>query len=460
MERKGPVRPPPEKGASRAVPARPLGAREAFFHRVHEELFGGPSVLCVSARVAGPLDIQLVKHACHRIWERHPALKARIVSTEGKLSFLFNVPFHDIPIHSFFELGRTNLHTVLEREVDTLFDASKHLWRVLLITDRTELKRHYLLLSLHHSISDGTSAVRLAEELISCCARILSGEAPRMDPLPLRAPLEELLASTGGTSRQTGTAAGRPPGESGDGSIPYHEFQPPGRRHTRFRVHTMGAAETAVLEEKCLRAGTSIHAALAASALTVMRKRFGDDVRFSLTTPVNVRRLTGTAIGDCELWCMEAPVSIHREDIGGHDTWQMARDYSNKLAFAASSGVMDLSARANTDPAEEIEGLRAARYFPLSCLLLEEGRVGQVQKGHFLIENMGLVSGRQAAEHITAISATTAGDVLSLTFAYTSPLLKESWADRFMSEFLHNLKRMVKYKQPNDIGSGRDPEGL
>jgi hypothetical protein len=384
-----------------------------------------------------------VKHACHRIWEHHPALRARIVSTEGKPSFLFNVPFHDIPIHSFFELGRTNLHTVLEREVDTLFDASKHLWRVLLITDKTNLERHYLLLSLHHSISDGTSAVRLAEELISCCTRILAGETPRTDPLPFRASLEELLASAEGTNRQAGPAAGRPPGESGGSSMPYHEFQPPGRRHTRFRVHTLEAAETAALEEKCRRAGTGTHAALAASALTVMRKQFGDDVRLCVTTPVNARGLTGTAIGDGELWCMEAPVSIHREDIGGRDTWQMARDYSDKLAFAASGG-MDLNADANTDPAEEIEELRAARHFPLSCLLLEGGRVGPGQKGPFVVENIGLVSGRQAADHIMAISAATAGDALSLTFAYTSPLLRESWADRFVSEFLHSLERMVK----------------
>ena len=434
---------PGGRDRSRGVPARPLGEREAFFYRLHEELLGGLAVLCVSTRIAGPLDIQLVKHACRCLWERHPSLRARIVPAEGTLSFLFDVPFRDIPIHSFFELGRTNFHTVLEREVDTLFDVSKHLWRVLLITDKTDLKRHYLLLSLHHSISDGTSAVRLAEELISCCTRILAGETPRTDPLPLRASLEELMASAGGTSRQSGTATGRPPGESGGGSMPYHEFQPPGRRHTRFRVHTMEVAETAVLEEKRLRAGTSIHSALAASALTVMRKHFGDDVRLSVTTPVNARGLTGTAIGDGELWCMETPVSIHGEDIGGRDTWQMARDYSDKLAFATAGG-MALSACANTDPAEEIEGLRAARHFPLSCLLLEEGRVGPDQKSPFVVENMGLVSGRQAADHIMAISAATAGDALSLTFAYTSPLLRESWADRFVSEFLHNLERMAK----------------
>ena len=61
-----------------------------------------------------------------------------------------------------------------------------------------------------------------------------------------------------------------------------------------------------------------------------------------------------------------------------------------------------------------------------------------------MIENMGLASGRRAAEHVMVISAATVGEILSLTFAYTSPLLKESWADRFVNEFLRNLERMVK----------------
>ncbi len=440
---KGPAGPTKMKGHSEDIPARQLGAREAFLHRVHEELFGGPAVLCVSARVAGPLDIQLVKHACHHIRERHPSLRARIISAEGRPSFLFDAPLHDIPIHSFFELGRTNLHTVLEREMDTLFDASKHLWRVLLITDKADFQRHYLLLSLHHSICDGTSAVRLARELVLCCTRILDGETPRLDPLPLRAPLEELLVSEEHRSKKASQAEGTAPGESRGGLMPFDEFQPPGRRHTRFRVHTLEAAGTALLEEKCRRAGTRVHAALAASALMVMRKHFGDDVRLSVDTPVNVRRLTGAGVGDDELWCMETLVSIPYEDVGGRDLWQIARECGEKLALAASDGTR-LVAGTHTDPGERIEELRMARQLPLSCLLLDGGRIGPGQKGPFIVESIGLVSGRQAAEHIMVISAATVGNVLSLTFAYTSPLLRESRADRFVSEFLHNLERMLK----------------
>ncbi len=435
---------PGGRDRSRGVPARPLGEREAFFYRLHEELLGGLAVLCVSTRIAGPLDIQLVKHACRCLWERHPSLRARIVPAEGTLSFLFDVPFRDIPIHSFFELGRTNLHTVVEREVDTLFDTSQHLWRALLITDKADFERHYLLLSLHHSISDGTSAVRLAKELLLCCARILAGEVPRMDPLPLRASLEEFLASGEcGNKKIPRQAAGTPPVDNRGGTLPFHEFQPPGRRHTRFRVHTLEAAETAILEEKCRRAGTTVHAALAAIALSVMHRHFGDDVRFCVDTPVNIRGSSGAGIGDEELWCMETPVSIRYEDVGGRDVWRMARDCSDRLAFAASAA-KNLSAGVYGDPAGKIEELLAARHFPLSCLLREGGRVEPGQKGPFVIENMGLASGRRAAEHVMVISAATVGEILSLTFAYTSPLLKESWADRFVSEFLRNLERMVK----------------
>lgn len=399
--------------------------------------------MSVSARIAGPLDIQLVKHACRSLWERYPSLRARIVSAEGGPSFLFNVPFRDIPVHSFFELGRTDLHTVVEREVDTLFDVSKHLWRVLLLTDKADFERHYLLLSLHHSISDGMSAVHLAGELVQRCMRILAGEVMSGDLLPLRPPIEEFLASTERKGTMARRAAGTPPGGKNGGSMPFHEFQPPGRRHTRFRVHTLGGAATATLKEECRRSGVTVNAALAASALTVMRKYFGDDVPASVDVPVNLRGLTGAGIGDDEPWCMEAPASIQCEGAGDHDLWRTARECGNRLALAASDGV-HLLAPAPGHPGERIEELRIARHFPLSCLLLDGGDIGSGRKGPFVVDSVGLVSGRQAADHIMAISAAAAGDILSLTFAYTSPLLKESWAARFVSGFLHNLEKMVK----------------
>jgi len=440
----GPAKGPKEKGPSETIPARRLGEWETFFYLVHEGLFGGPAVLCVSARIAGALDIQLVKHACRHLWERHPPLRARIMATDGGPSFVFDVPFRDIPIHSFFELGRTNLHTVVEREVDTLFDASKHLWRVLLITDKTDFERHYLLLSLHHSISDGKSAVRLAGELILCCTGILAGEILGADPLPLRPPLEDFIPSAGYTNPDTPPAAkGTHPGCEREGVMPFHEFQPTGRRHTRFRVHTLGPARSAALEERCGRSGVTVNAALAASTLAAMRKHFGEGALLSVDTPLSIRGYDRVQVGHDELWCMEIPVSTGYEGIAGRGVWQLARDYNDRLALVKSDGT-NLFADVCRDPEKKIEELRTARHFPLSCLLIDAGRIGPVKGGPFVVESIGLTTGRQAADHIMVVSVATVGKALSLTFAYASPLIRESWADSFINDFLHFLEKAVK----------------
>lgn len=442
-ERKQPAKAFKEKDRPAATPERKLGNREAFFHLVHQELFGGPAVLCVSMRIAGPLDIQLVKHACRHLWERHPPLKARIAVRDGTLSFVFDVPFRDIPVHSFFELGKTDVHTIVEREADTLFDASKYLWRVFLITDKTNFERHYLLLSLHHSIGDGACTVHLAGEMVLYCARILMGEVLHVDLLPVRPSLEELAAPARRIADMapavTNTLSG---GETGN-TMSFHEFQPGGRRHTRFRVEALGPARSAALEEQCHRRNTTLRGALAAITLMTMRKHFGNSAGVSVDTPISVRGSEGVGIGDDELWCLETQTGLKYEGTGRSDLWDLARDYSERLLRLTSGGtnqVVDIG----HDPAERIEELRGAQSFPLSCLLVDAGRIGPGERSPFILQNIGLVSGRRTADHIMAISLATVGSTLSLTFAYASPLIRESWADRFVNDFLHLAEKALK----------------
>lgn len=430
-------------GASETLPPRGLGGQESFFYRIHEELFGGPAVLCVSARIEGPLDIQLVKHACHHLQGRHPALRARIAAGDAGPLFVFDVPYRDIPVHSFFELGRTDLRVVVAREVDTPFDVSKCLWRVLLITDRAELERHYLLLSLHHSICDGRSAVRLAGEMIGYCASIFAGEAVHVDPLPLRPPLEELIRSPAQAALKTSGTSG--PGDDGadaENVMPFHEVQPPGKRHTRFRVHALRTGGSAALLERCRRENVTVAAALAAVGLMTMSRHFGG-LRVRMDASASITGSPGLEIGDEELWCRETLTGLDYEDTEGRGLWELARDCDGRLAGASSDNAY-LFADTARDPAEDIERLRRARHFPVSCLLIQAGHIGPGQRGPFTTGSIALISGRQAAEHIMVISTATVGDALFLTFAHTSPLIRESWADRFVSDFLHLLERTVK----------------
>lgn len=427
------------------IPDRKLGASEAFLHRFHEELFGGPAILCVPARIAGPLDIQLVKHACRYLWERHPLLRARIAPGTDGPRFVFDVPFHDIPVHSFFELGRTGVHAFVEREADTLFDTSRHLWRALLITDKTGFDRHYLVLSLHHSISDRTCAVALTGELIGHCAKLFAGGAVHVDALPVRPALEEHIASAA-AQRPGGVRKRRlaPPDDLKNGTVPFHEYLPPGRRHTRFRVHAVGPQRLQRLQGMCLQEKTTVTSALSAMALMTMQKRFGGDASFEIETPVSLRHLGAQPIGDDEISCLTSNIGLEYSGVSGQGSlWLLARDCEEQLCRIMSQSDSLLPGEGFQGD-KTIEELRTARQFPLSCLLADIGQVSLAPTDPFVIEDLGFLSGRQSAEHLMFISAAMVRDDLSLSFAYTSPLIRDSWADRFINDFLHLMDRAVK----------------
>ncbi len=427
------------------IPDRRLGRTEAFFHRVHEEMHGGFAVLCVYVKIAGPLEIQLVKHACHHLYGRHPLLRARISKKDDGPFFVFDVPFPDIPVHSFFELGKTSIHSLLEREADTPFDASKHLWRVLLITDRTSFDRHHLVLSLHHSISDPACAVFLAHELIAYCAKILAREEIQVEILPVRPPLEDLISTAARTGPDENEVKAAVPWTDDVATmVPFHEFIPVDRRSTCFHQHVIEPSVLTALRERCSRNGTTVTGTLAAAALITMRRCLDEHVSPFMVACVDIRRLIGPGMVIVGPWCGSAGIRPEYGQITGRsDIWHLAKKYDDELDRITSDREA-LFAYCGREPDEVIEALRAARQFYPSCGLTDLGQVDLKPADPFIIESVSLITGRRCAEHVMFISAATIRSSMFLSFAYTAPLIRDNWATRFISSFMHLLDKAAK----------------
>jgi len=427
------------------IPDRRLGSTEAFFHRVHEEMHGGFAVLSVYVKIAGPLEIQLVKHACHHLYGRHPLLRAHISEKNGGLFFVFDVPFPDIPVHSFFELGKTSIHSLLEREADTPFDTSKHLWRVLLITDRASFDRHYLVLSLHHSISDPACAVFLAHELIAYCAKILAREEIQVEILPVRPPLEDLISIAARTGPDENAAKAAVPGTDDDSiMVPFHEFTPVDRRSTCFHQHVIEPPGLTALRERCSRNGTTVTGILAAAALITMRRYLDEHVRPLIVACIDIRRLIGHGMVIVGPWCGSAGIRPEYDRITGRSNlWHLAKKYDEELDRITSDREA-LFAYGAREADEVIEALHAARQFCPSCGLTDLGQVDLKPTDPFIIESVSLTTGRRCAEHVMFISAATMRSSMFLGFAYTAPLIRDNWATRFISSFMHLLDKAGK----------------
>ncbi|MBP1748355.1 MAG: hypothetical protein H6Q52_894 [Deltaproteobacteria bacterium] len=426
----------PHKGSQ--IPEKQLGSIETYFHRIHNELSGGPAVLCISARIAGPLDIQLVKQSCRRLWERHPLLRARISVKENGPYFIFDVPCNRIPIHSVFELGKTDIRTFVERETDLAFDSTRHLWKVLLITDKVKLDKHYLIVCTHRSISDPLCTVNLAREMIAGCVEILSGRAADVDLLPVCPNFEEIAASIP-ESLFSEKSIDRVGQGKMIGQIPCHEPAPVIRRHTRIRSHTIEPARLKELQTLCSSEKATMRGTLAAVTVMALQQQLKDNPLIEIQTPCSIRKFGTLEIGEDEIRSLTYNAHIRPENITDRASfWKCARDYETALLRSAPDKDRQVSA------SPVAEDLKANPVLPLSCSLLYANEIGPIQGSPFTIENFLFVSGRRSASQFMFISAMPVHGSLPVTYAYTSPLLDEVWVDRFIKNFVQIIDKIIK----------------
>ena len=418
------------------VTEKRLGYTEQFFHRVHEEFSGGSAVLCASARIAGPLDVKLVKQSCGHLWERHPALRARISSREDGAYFVFDVPFNRIPIHSIFELGKTDVLKFVEREIDSGFDSKRHLWKVLLITDKVKLDKHYMIVCVHRSISDPVCAVNLVKDIIACCSRILSGKTPDVVQLPLCQNFEEIAASipdslfsekkTNRTDRQADRMA-------------FHESAPANKRYTRIRSHTVTPARLKELKALCSSERTTMQATLAAACAMAAKKQFKNNVQVQIETPQSIRKLGTIKIGDDEMRSLAYDVHTGSGAITSRTGfWKFARDFEAALLSSVPEEYRQ------ADLGQVMEDFGSSQGFPFSCSLVYASEIDEARTSPLVIENVLITGGCRLADRLMSISAVPVRGGLSITLAYASPLLAETWVDKFVRYFINIVDKIIK----------------
>ncbi len=419
------------------IPEERLGKAEVFFQRVHDVFSGGSAILCVSARIAGPLDVQLVKQSCRKLWERHPLLRARISAKADGPCFVFDVPFNRIPIHSVFELGKTEIPTFVEREISSAFDTARCLWKVLLVTDKVKLDKHYLVVCTHRSISDPFCTVSLAREMLEVCAQILSGMECEVSLLPVSPNFEQIAASIPESLFSEGMSGSRKEGSVG-GRMPCPDV-PVNKRNTRIRSHTIKPERLKTLKALARAEKATMRGMLAAATAMAMQKQIGDDVPIDIRTPLSIRKLTTPRIGKDEMRCLAYDARIQSKQISDRASfWSFARDYEAALLASAPSADWPVHAPEMNDDPDQAPGL------PLSCSLVYANEIRRIQKSPFTIENFLLVRGLRSADKLMFISAMPVLGSLPVTFAYVSPLLDEAWVDKFVKNFIHILEKTIK----------------
>ncbi len=133
----------------------------------------------IALRINGRLEIDIFKHACEQVLQRYPLLAAAFGQENGEL---YQTLSNGHPLsfeHKTTELtAEAEIIAALRQLSKQPFDLSAGaLFRIHVLSSASG-EQHYLLLTVHHIIFDGSSAVLLLNTLMQNYRQLLSGAEP------------------------------------------------------------------------------------------------------------------------------------------------------------------------------------------------------------------------------------------------------------------------------------------
>ncbi|MGW3453151.1 amino acid adenylation domain-containing protein [Streptomyces albidoflavus] len=138
----------------------------------------------MAMRLSGPLDRPALLRALETIVQRHEALRTRFVERDG-------VPYQEIGDGRDFTVSEeeltdpAQLPSICERESVAPFDLARDsLIRVRLL--RESERTHVLLVTMHHSVSDGWSLGVFFREMVTLYEAFQAGDPAPLAPLPIQ----------------------------------------------------------------------------------------------------------------------------------------------------------------------------------------------------------------------------------------------------------------------------------
>jgi hypothetical protein len=268
---------------------RALGTIESNFVLLHDH-FGGSYTSAVAAKIRGPLGRDVARAALEALVERHPLLRARIVSRPDDETPHFVV--HDRAWNVVMGEWTAEDDDGLEEMVAPFVDRDAPLWRCRLLSKGDE---HLFVFAAHHAISDALSLTYLLKAFLGEAAKLLRGEAVDATPRPLLPPVESLAEATRAMKRDWGqtlrTAVAHLGGRS---ALKYAPGSPRLASRTGIESVVLDEDRTAAILAACRAHKTPTTGLLVSALCQAAQEVFGTRGDFLVACPMSCRSLSRT----------------------------------------------------------------------------------------------------------------------------------------------------------------------
>jgi hypothetical protein len=301
--------------------SRKLGLVEHLFETFHSM---GAMIYVNIARVQGFVAVDVLRTAIDLLQKRHPLLQVHLQELDSSFYFCADGTVA-IPLKIIDRQHDRQWLEIAEDELSQKFAGEfEPLCRITLLQSPEQLDRYELIVTFHHAIADGISALHFMHELLSFCQQLEAGTPiSSMESLPLLPPLEQLLEKfLLEPDRVTPSQTSPPP------ALLIEQTAPVDLRQTRLIPHEFDRELTLQLKSRCRDEQTTVHGALCAAMLLAYTRQLSspEPVLASCGSNVNLRGSCIPVVESSHLGCFVAAVTtVHQISLDAN-FWELARE--------------------------------------------------------------------------------------------------------------------------------------
>ena len=149
-----------------------------------------PAHFSLVAQVKGEFSLEKLKQTLHQVQQRHPLLRVRIAVDETDKPWLVE-DSAQIPLRIVQRQSSQHWEREVERELGIPFVWTQAPLIRSVVVHSPNISE--LIVTCHHAIADGLSALYLIRDILSALAN--KNAAPQLEPLPLLPPVQNLISS-------------------------------------------------------------------------------------------------------------------------------------------------------------------------------------------------------------------------------------------------------------------------
>ena len=403
--------------------SRKLGLVEHLFETFHSM---GAMIYVNIAVIQGFVTVDALRIAIDLLQKRHPLLQVHLQASDRNFYFCADGTLA-IPLRIIDRQHDRQWLEIAEAELSQKFsDQFAPLCRITLLQSSAQWDRHELIVTFHHAIADGMSALHFIHELLSLCQQLMAGTPiSPLDSLPLLPPLEQLLEPCLSEPDRVIPSQTSPPP-----ALLIEQTAPADRRQTRLLTHEFDRDLTLQIASRCREEQTTVHGALCAAILLacVRQLSFPEPVLVSCGSNVNLRGSCVPVVEPSHLGCFVSAVTTSHQISLDANFWELARECRATIHQL----VDDLVPHSQVSNPDLVN-----KYQPSFLAQIAEHNMGRTTTTH--VSNLGQFDSKKYAgvrlesfhfatgQNIVGtcfwLGAVTVDRKLCCTFAYTDPLI-------------------------------------